>query len=304
MLDRLRSRIAAPGPPEPLAVFRIALAAFCIAKVASTGSHLHEVFGPEGIVGWQVSRWYLASGLPHMEDVAAAAATLGLSGEQTVTAMLGIYLGFLVALLLGLFTRAAAIGSWFMHFLFVHAGYGMAYGMDFFTHIALFYCMIMPCGDCWSLDASRHPERRRWSVQAGVTRRMLKLQLAIVYTSSGIAKAAGPQWWTGEAIWRSMTLPVFTQLDASWLAYHPWLPLLLGWSVLLLEAGYGVYVWVPSLRSPWVVSICLMHLGIALFLGMYLFGAIMIILNVGAFGYEIARDAGRLFGPVRAEVPG
>ncbi len=303
MLDRIRARLTSPGPPQPLAFFRIAVAAFCLAKIAATGSYFFDVFGPDGFVEWWVAHWYLAAGFPDLEDFVAGAAKIGISEKQTVMLMLAGYVAFLVALLVGFMTRAAAIGSFAMHFFLLHAGYALAYGMDFFTHIALFYCVIMPCGDCWSFDARRCPERRRWSVQAGVTRRMLKLQLCIIYTSSGIAKAAGPQWWTGEAIWRSMVMPVFTQVDASWLAYHAWFPAMLGWSVLLLEAGYGIYVWVPSVRSLWILSVCLMHAGIAIFLGMYLFGAIMIILNLGGFGYELVRDAVVLFRPVESEAP-
>jgi hypothetical protein len=303
VFNRIRAQLTSAGPPEPLAFFRILVASFCLAKIAATGTHFLDVFGPDGFVESWVAHWYLGAGIPSMEDFVASAAKIGISAKQTVLLMLAAYVVFLFALLVGFLTRAAAIGSWAMHFFFLHAGYGLAYGMDFFTHIALFYCVIMPCGDCWSMDARRRPERRHWSVQAGVTRRMLKLQLCIIYTSSGIAKAAGPQWWTGESIWRSMVMPTFTQVDVSWLAHHTWFPAMLGVSVILLEVGYGVYTWLPSLRSLWVLSVCLMHLGIAIFLGMYLFGAIMIILNVGAFGYELARDARKLFGPVESEAP-
>jgi hypothetical protein len=69
----------------------------------------------------------------------------------------------------------------------------------------------------------------------------------------------------------------------------PGLAVLSGWLVLLLEIGYGAFIWSPRTRRYWFVGTVGMHLFIGAFLGMWLFAGIMILLNLAAFGPE-ARD--------------
>src|SRR5437867_13408978 len=165
--------------------------------------------------------------------------------------------------------------------------------MDIFTHIALLYCIIMPVGDAISLDVVFGRRQYRPSVAAGVTRKMLQLHLCIIYMSSGLEKAAGIQWWNGEAIWQSLLMPVFRQFDFGWIARVPWLPMVAGWSVLIIEIGYGIFIWFRKTRPLWLALTVGMHLGIGLFLGMWMFALVMIILNLGAFGYEMVVLNGR-----------
>jgi len=162
--------------------------------------------------------------------------------------------------------------------------------MDIFTHIALLYTMLMPCGDALSLDVLLGRRKSEPSVAAGVTRRMLQLHVCIVYTSSGLEKAAGIQWWNGEAIWRSLMLPVFNQFNFGWLSHVPWMAMIAGWSILAIETGYGIAVWFRKTRAIWIFLTVAMHMGIGMFLGMWMFGAIMILLNLGAFGYEVVQQ--------------
>jgi hypothetical protein len=98
-------------------------------------------------------------------------------------------------------------------------------------------------------------------------------------------------------------LPIFHQMDTTWIAWVPALAMVAGWSTVLLESGYALAVWHPRVRSVWVVLIIGMHLGIGTFLGMWLFASIMIILNLGAFGAEIARDLERLVNARTARRP-
>jgi hypothetical protein len=241
-------------------------------------------------VQWAITRANLFSGLPHLGDVALLGARLGLSADQTVYALLGVYVFALAGLLLGAATRFMAILAWGLHFLWIHAGGGMVYGMDVFTHIALFYCVFMPAGGSLSVDAWRRGAPSPPSVAAGVTRRLLQLQVCIVYLSAGVEKGLGGQWWTGEAMWRALTMPTFRQFDFHWMAWVPWLPMLIGWGTILVEAGYCFAVWKPRLRTPWLAMVVGMHLMIGLTMGMWLFGLIMIVLNIGAFGAETVAD--------------
>jgi hypothetical protein len=42
-------------------------------------------------------------------------------------------------------------------------------------------------------------------------------------------------------------------------------------------------IWSRRTRLPWLLAVCAMHIGIAVAMGMYLFGFVMIVLNVAAF---------------------
>jgi hypothetical protein len=294
MMTRLYSRFLSwfeqPASPVPLAWFRIMVTLFCLLRLMALRHSLLDVYGQYGFVQWAITRANLYDGLPHLGNISLLLGRLGLTPDQSVYTVLAVYVVAILGLMLGLATRWMAALAWFINFLLIHAAGGMVYGMDIFTHIALFYCLIMPVGNALSLDVRLGWKKPGLSVAAGVTRRVLQLHLCIIYFSSGLEKAAGLQWWNGEAIWRSVMLPSFAQFDMTWLAYVPWLAAMIGWSVLILETGYALFVWRRATRTIWLTAIVAMHFSIGLFLGMWLFGLIMIIMNLGAFGYEVVND--------------
>lgn len=283
--------VAEPASPKPLAYFRMAVALFCIVKMWIIRASILDLYGQYGFIQWAITRANLYDGLPHLGNVSRWLSAVGLTADQSVYLLSALYIGALLALLAGLFTRWMAVIAWAINFLWMHAGGGLIYGVDIFAHIGLFYLMIMPAGDYLSLDTWRSGAVPAPSMAAGLTRRMLQLHLCIIYVSSGWEKAMGIQWWNGEAIWRSVMLPAFRQFDMSWLARWPWLAAAAGWTVILTEAGYGLFIWCRRTRLIWLVLMLGFHLSIGLFLGMWLFASIMIILNCGAFGYEALHDA-------------
>ena len=271
----------------PLGWFRVAIALFCITKLLVVRRSLLDIYGQYGFVQWVITRANLYVGLPHLGNVIGCLRSLGLALDQAVVVMLYLHCLVLCGLLIGFCTRWVALLTWFMNFLWMHAGGGLMYGMDIFTHIALFYCVIMPVSAYLSVDACLNGHHDQSSVAAGVTRRMLQLHMCIIYLSSGIEKAAGSEWRNGEAIWRALMLPVFRQFDMTWLAHVPWLAMLITWLVLAIEIGYAFLIWWRKTRWIWLGLAVGMHLAIGLFLGMWLFALIMVILNLAAFGYDV-----------------
>ena len=53
---------------------------------------------------------------------------------------------------------------------------------------------------------------------------------------------------------------------------------------LLVEIGYCVFIWPKATRKLWVASVVGLHLGIAIFLGLGLFGSMMCVLTFAVFG--------------------
>jgi hypothetical protein len=131
--------------------------------------------------------------------------------------------------------------------------------------------------------------------------RVVQIHLCIAYLASGIEKATGSQWRDGEAIWRSLMIVHYPRFDFSWLARYPWFAVVLGWGVLVVEIGYAALIWSRCTRRLWVAAVVALHLGIAVFMGLDVFGALMIVLTVAAFGVssEPAPASGRPLPPER-----
>src|SRR5882724_13155624 len=75
-------------------------------------------------------------------------------GEEMVLSV--AWAGLLCAgcfLLLGLFCRPAAIIAWFLHLCAAESGGLLAYGADNFMTMALFYLMLSPLPDRYSVDS-------------------------------------------------------------------------------------------------------------------------------------------------------
>ncbi|PMD87951.1 hypothetical protein BWI97_25540, partial [Siphonobacter sp. BAB-5405] len=117
-------------------------------------------------------------------------------------------------------------------------------------------------------------------------RKILQLHLCIVYFASGVEKIIGDNWRNGESIWKSLHLPGFTSavsMDYEFLSTLPMLALIIGWSVVLIELLYPLFIWKQPYRNIGLLLVCSMHLGILLCLGLYYFSSLMIILNLTAF---------------------
>ncbi len=186
-------------------------------------------------------------------------------------------------------TRAAALVACYAHWTLNVTGSLSTYGLDMFASILLFYCVVAPVGDAWSLDA--RGTRLRSSVSNRIWVLLLQAHLCVVYLSAGLSKAHGADWWNGDAIWKALMQPQFHHnIDWSWLPWVPGIALALSLMTLVFESGYVLAVFVPRLRTVWLASIIGMHVGIAVFMDLRLFAAIMIVFNVAAFAHEIETD--------------
>jgi hypothetical protein len=249
--------------------------------------HLAELFGRQGIVDWTVMWERTVPGVPNLRSLEGVLSHLGMPAALSVRLTYALYVAGLLGLLLGFRTRWAATLSWLGHTLLISSNPMSCYGVDVFAQIGLFYCVCFPVGQALSLDhaAAVHLGAVEQTFGAWLGLRVLQLHACIIYTASGLEKATGNHWWSGEAIWRAvMGAPLPSPIDCSFLADMPWLCMGLCWMTLVLEAGCVAFVWHPLLRKVWLVGIVGMHLGIALLLGLWTFSATMIVFDVAAFG--------------------
>ena len=192
-------------------------------------------------------------------------------------------------LLLGVASRFSAIAAWFFHLCAAKSGGFVSYGMDNFMTIALFYLMLSPLPDRFSLDWRLRNQRPKYPELLGFWRRVLQIHLCIIYFFSGLTKCLGSGWWNGSNVWRALIRPTFNVIDPEMLVGWKYLFPLAGILICLLEFGYPFFIWSSTTRKIWLLGVCGMHIVIGVTMGMYLFSLIMIVLNVAAFGPGLLR---------------
>ncbi len=222
--------------------------------------------------------------VPRLGWLIAIGAHLGLQ-EQVVLS--GVWIVLFCAglgLLVGLFCRSFAILAWFLHLCAAKSGAFVSYGVDDFMTIGLFYLMLSPLPDRYSLDWRLRKCQPKNVRLLGFYQRVLQLHLCLIYLFSGLTKCLGIGWWNGSNIWRALTRPPFDiippEILVRWKLFFP----LAGILVCLIETAYPVFIWLKRTRSLWLVAVVAMHVAIGITMGMYLFAVIMIVLNAAAFG--------------------
>lgn len=278
---KIRDFLFRPASARPLAALRIGLAAVLLLQAAMLVVNLHELFGFRGIVQWQALPGQPPPEMPTLTLFSQWLVPLGVAPAQSVTVVFAIYVVSLLLLLAGWQTRTAAVIAWLTHLAFKTTGATSIYGVDEFAHIALFYCVWMPVGRVWSLDAQGQPAEEP-SAEARLSLRVLQFHLCVVYFASGIEKAMGEQWINGEAIWRTLMRPEFAGIDFTWLAGVPAVAIALCLATLVVEIGYPFMIWQRWTRPLWALQTIGLHVGIAIFLGLWTFALTMIVLNVAA----------------------
>lgn len=212
---------------------------------------------------------------------------LHLSETQVVLAIWIVLIIASCCLTLGFLSRLMAIVAWFLYLCSVKSAGLYTYGVDNFTVIGLFYLMIAPLPDRWSLDAVLAHKRTVHPRRLGFHRRVLQLHLCLIYFFSGLSKGTGPGWWDGTSIWRALVSPPYNLLPIDVVySFHLLLPAA-GIFVVILETTYPVFIWWRRTRWFWLGAIVAVHLGIGLAMGLYLFASIMIVLNLAAFATDL-----------------
>jgi hypothetical protein len=274
-----------------LGVLRIGVALQVIIYCLSIRADWNELFSLDraGLIKRDLSEAILSAQshyIPRLGWLVDFATRFGAAEQATLTLAWWSLLCAAFLLLIGLFSRAAAIATLFLHLCAVKSTSGLTYGVDNFTSIGLFYIMIAPLPDRWTADCWLRSTPRKNGHLQGFHRRVLQLHLCLIYFFGGITKCAGAGWWDGTSIWRALIRPPFNLLPPetliAWKNLFPFLSI----SVCLLESGYPLFIWLRKTRIAWLVAVITMHLAIGLAMGLYLFALVMITLNLAAFRPE------------------
>lgn len=279
----LKSISLQPETAKPLAILRIGTACVLIAQAISVRKYLYPLVGSLGIMQTEITDSLTLTYVPRIEwAVRLGHRLFNLSEENVIVICFIAYIFFLSLLAIGWHTRFTSLFAWLLHLSFNTSGAASIYGAYEFSNIALFYCFVMPAGAALSVDSWLNANTKPHPLSNALSRRVLQWHMCIVYMSSGIEKATGQQWWNGEAIWRAL-IREDVPLNFSWLAVMPAIAMIACWFTLVVELGYGVFIWIPATRKIWLVLTTLLHVGIAIFLGLWFFSATLLTMNYAAF---------------------
>lgn len=148
---------------------------------------------------------------------------------------------------------------------------------------------------------------------------LIAAQVCVIYATAGLTKVQGQMWQNGSAMSYVLRLTWFQPWPglSHWFAGHTVTLTLVGYVTVLVQAGFAFIVFSPRLKYPALVVLVLMHLSIAVVLGLPFFSAIMLIGDgiflsdrvwqaVGrgvagpAYARDMAADSGTVFTGARA----
>ncbi len=266
-----------PVSPRPLAGLRVGLPLLLLLHLVWLSNDFLSLHGRRGIIPWELTDLLRDPWVPGLPTLAKALLPLGIGEHTAITLLLSGYAGSLLSLALGIHTRLSAFLAWGLHLSLVTSAFASYYGVDQLANSFLFYLFVLPSGRAWTL-AARPSSRGEETIPVGCLR-VMQVHLCVIYLAAGLDKAMGRQWWNGEAIWQTVSQPVFSTFDLSGLARHPWIPMLAGWGTLVVEIGYAFLIWPRRTRKVWCIATIGLHLGTCLFMGLLFFSSLMILLT-------------------------
>jgi hypothetical protein len=208
--------------------------------------------------------------------------------------------------MIGFCTRITGVLSWLGMISYIQRSPTTLFGMDTIMNVALLYLNIGPSGAALSVDRlilrywataralAKHLPAPRFfrpepSISANVAYRLLQVHICFVYMASGLSKLLGASWWNGTAVWATMANYEFSPMHLKiymncleYLAAHRWL-----WEIvvsgttfgtLIFEISFAYLVWDRRFRWAMILGAVLLHLGIALFMGLVSFSMMMLTL--------------------------
>jgi hypothetical protein len=239
----------------------------------------------------------------------------------------GAILVIMALFTLGLFTRVTSVLTWLAAVGYIHRTQQILFGMDTMMNILLIYLMVGNSGAALSLDrlirryrvaraslarggrvdpaTQAYLEKPPPSVTAGLALRMIQVHFCFIYMASGMSKLKGMSWWNTNAFWDTLVNPEFC------LVQYQWFESLLRWVVserrwmyagmaafgvvftLFMEFSLPYLVW-TRLRPYIVIGAFVMHFGIGLCMGLYMFSLFMMTLLLAYLPGNVIRD--QLFG--------
>jgi len=269
-----------PRDSLTLDLVRVFLGAALFMGYAAVAPAVQDLYGLES--------WFTGQGRQlYIDNPWRQSALYFFTKPWQVTVFYYAFLGSIAAFTVGWKTRWAKWMVLIGHTSLAYSNPLITYGVDSIVSSALPLLCIAPIGEHLSLDAvarQRRTNRASLDEQPGASvssrtttaLRLLQIQMVVFFIFSASSKLAGDFWWSGDAIWVALINPEFTNIPIAWLAENYLVVNALTYGTLLIEISYVFLIWQKASRPYLLAGAILLHLGIAVTMGLYFFSAVMI----------------------------
>ena len=264
--------IFAERDPRLASVLRIGYGVLLLVNLAMWAPDLRLWFSEAGLLPLAAARDIVAEHAPTV---------LGwISTDGWLWGCYGVLVASAVLLTVGWHTRIQAIIVLCGLVSFQNRNYAIVDGEDTLFRLFAFYLALCPAGWAFSLDARRRKRRGitgappvPWAL------RLFQIQMSVIYLSSAIEKSKDEAWRSGTALYYVARLDdSFGKLPVPAFVFETlWLTKLVTWSVLVLEWGLPVLLWVKGSRRVALVVAIVFHLSIDYSMNLFLFHWLMIL---------------------------
>jgi hypothetical protein len=254
----------APDTPTPIGLFRIFFGLLVLdAAIIHIGPDVLDWYGPHGVTSADAVHRYWWLDEPRLDIFLLVPNT-----ETGVMALWYVFVAAVVCLLIGLWTRAAAVVVTIFLISMDNRQPFAINGGDAMMRLLAGYLIFSEAGAAFSVDRLiqrwRNPtfgieSRPKPVPQWG--QRMIQVQMAITYWSTFCAKISGAQWIDGTAVYYATRLddminhPMFLYDSLLFCKF-------LTWYTLLFEGAMFSLIWIRDLRYWVLAGTLVMHLGI------------------------------------------
>ena len=269
-----------PEYPHLLSLLRIGMGLMMCYTFLVWAIDLPGFLGPDAWIPPQLARQLQAGGwafsyLWHIESI------------PMLWVVHVLAMAVLVAFTVGWMTRWTSILTAVIVLSYSHRLEGALFGLDQVNAMFALYMAVGACGDVFSVDAWLRRRRGQDGGAGGVipktstnvALRLLQIHMAIIYLFGGLGKARGELWWDGFAMWFAAANSEYQSIPLTAIIYVPFLMAFLTHLTVFWETFYIATVWPKSTRWITLLIALLVHLGIAVHLGMITFGLAMIMGN-------------------------
>jgi hypothetical protein len=261
-----------------LALFRILLGLYILHDLFERSADLAAHYTDDGVLPRSHLPPWGRLGIPLHRLAGSPALQSALFVAAAVVAL---------SLVVGYRTRLATTLAWVLHVSLLDRNSLVLAGGDYLVRLMLFWCLFVPLGQCWSVDAWRRARRGSpaprggWVFSAGVA--AFVVQILSVYVFTGLLKCESPVWHQGRAIYDGLLCEHTATPLGTRLLQYPRLLAALTYSSLAFETLGLLLFFSPwaagPLRTLGVFGILFFQLGIrcCLILGNFQSGAMLMV---------------------------
>lgn len=292
--------------PATLGVIRILAGSMLFYTHLVWSFRLTDFFGANGLVSQEAVQQVRTSQY-------AWTVYHGIESPLVIWGIHSIALIILALFTVGFMTRITSFLTFFITVSYANRVPVALFGLDQINGMLALYLMLGPSGAVFSIDrwivrsrAGGREQPIQWSIAANISIRLIQIHMCVIYFFAGCGKLFGETWWSGTALWLAFGNYEYQSLDMTWIASWPlWINFLTHLTVLW-EVSYAALIWPRWTRPLMLLLAILLHLGIAVAMGMITFGLVMLIANFSFVPASVIRrvftgqkiHGGRAGGPV------